>query len=138
MLTVFRKGLLVNNETASNDISVNSSLLISSLGIFFDMFSCIESIFQSVFVLCERVQQLHNIFSNIVVCGTDCVLLVENLVLCQTTYELQVIHELQLFLHFLVRFLDRPLLKFCFYHTTFECRIVKYSAWYWQDLHQAS
>ena len=34
MLAVFSKGTLVNNETKSNDISVYSSFLISSLGIF--------------------------------------------------------------------------------------------------------
>ena len=33
MLTVFHNGTLVNNETASNDISVYSSCLMSSLGI---------------------------------------------------------------------------------------------------------
>ena len=34
MLTVFRNGTLVNNETTSNDISVYFSFLINSLGIF--------------------------------------------------------------------------------------------------------
>ena len=35
MLTVFRNGTLVNNETALNNIRVYSSFLISTLGIFF-------------------------------------------------------------------------------------------------------
>ena len=34
MLTVFRNGTSVNNETTSNDISVYFSFLINSLGIF--------------------------------------------------------------------------------------------------------
>ena len=53
MFTVFGNGTLVNNETASNDISVYSSFLISSLGIFLTR-SAASKVYFSEYSFCVR------------------------------------------------------------------------------------
>ena len=53
MLTVFRNGTLVNNETTSNDISVYSSFRSSFLGIF-SMRLGVSKLFFSEYSFCVR------------------------------------------------------------------------------------
>ena len=88
MLTVFSNGALVNNETASNNISVYSLFLISFLGIFLIRSAASEYLSVSIHFVWEGLAPLQYIFQHCSVWKQLCLLLVENLVLCQMTYEL--------------------------------------------------